>query len=87
MNNVSRQTGRAVLAAAGPLVWHIAANPSLRLRIERNSLDQDRGTKSQPAAGAGPARAAKTRSFAVGTACPNGRFGREYGGMCKSASW
>jgi hypothetical protein len=40
MNNVSRQTGRAVLAATGPLVWHIAANPSLRLRIERNSLDQ-----------------------------------------------
>jgi len=45
MNNVSRQTGRAVLAAAGPLVWNIAANPSLRLRIKRNSLDQDRGAR------------------------------------------
>jgi hypothetical protein len=47
MNNVSRQTGRAVLAAAGPLVWHIAANPSLRLRIERNSLDQDTTSESR----------------------------------------
>jgi len=41
MNNVSRQTRRAVLAAAGPFVWPISDNPSLRIRIERDSLDQD----------------------------------------------
>jgi hypothetical protein len=41
MNNVSRQTRRTVLAAAGPFVWSISRNPLLCLRIERNSLDQD----------------------------------------------
>jgi hypothetical protein len=39
MNNVRRQTYRTVRGAAGPFVWIIAADPLLRLRIERNSLD------------------------------------------------
>ena len=51
MNNVSRQTCRTVLGVAGPFVWTIAANPSLCLRIERNSLDQDTSSVCECATG------------------------------------